>query len=374
MLFRVFSAAFLALSIGALSAANAFETKAREAIIVDDATQTVLYAKEANKPMPPSSMSKLMTLYLLFDSLKSGALTLDSTLRVSENAWRMGGSKMFVPLDSQVRVEDLIRGIIVQSGNDACVVVAEALGGSEQGFAVMMNRKAAEIGLKASHFANSTGWPDEKHVMTPADLAQLSYKLVHDFPEYYPYFSEKEFTYNGITQSNRNRLLWRNTGVDGLKTGHTEIAGYGITISAKDEATGRRVHVVVNGLENDVDRIDEAGRLAEHGLRDFALRPIGTANVPLESLPVYMGAADAVAIGFIEPQSLMLARDATMLRFVLSANAPVMAPISKGQELGKVIVKHEDQILAWLPVVALHDVPEAGLWRRFTLNLRQLLQ
>ena len=361
----------LALAIG--THANAFDTKAKQAIIVDDATQTLLLGKNALEQMPPSSMSKLMTLYVLFDKLKSGALTLESTFPVSEKAWKKGGSKMFVRVNTDVAVEDLIRGIIVQSGNDACIVVAEALGGSEEGFAKLMNDKAAQIGLSGSHFANATGWPHEQHYMTPADLATLTHRLVHDFPDYYPYFAEKNFTYSGITQPNRNRLLGQGVGVDGLKTGHTEIAGYGIAISAMDEASGRRVNVVVNGLDSDADRISEARRLAEYGLREFEAHTLGQAGAQIAELPVWMGAEDTVALGLAQPIAVALPRDTSGIRFRLMADASPAAPIAQGQTVATLMIEHNGQLLRAVPLLALSEVPKASLWRRFWLNLGQMI-
>jgi D-alanyl-D-alanine carboxypeptidase (penicillin-binding protein 5/6) len=311
---------------------------------------------------------------VLFDKLKSGALTLESTFPVSEKAWKKGGSKMFVKVNTDVSVEDLIRGIIVQSGNDACIVVAEALGGSEEAFAKLMNDKAAQIGLSGSHFANATGWPDERHMMTPADLATLTHRLIHDFPDYYPYFAEKEFTYSGITQPNRNRLLGQGVGVDGLKTGHTEAAGYGISISAIDEASGRRVNVVVNGLESDADRISEARRLAEYGLREFEAHSLGQAGVQVAELPVWMGAQEAVSLGLAQPIAVALPRDTSSLRFRMTAEtSPLAAPISQGQTVATLMVEHDGQLLRAVPLIALSEVPEASLWRRFWLNLAQMI-
>ncbi len=364
----------LALSLAIASHAHAFDTKAKQAIIVDDATQTLLLGKEALKQMPPSSMSKLMTLYVLFDKLKSGALTLDSTFHVSEKAWKKGGSKMFVRVNTDVAVKDLIRGIIVQSGNDACIVVAEALGGSEEGFAKLMNDKAAQIGLSGSHFANATGWPHEQHYMTPADLATLTHLLVHDFPEYYPFFAEQTFTYSGITQPNRNRLLGQGIGVDGLKTGHTEAAGYGITISAMDETSGRRVNVVVNGLESDADRISEARRLAEYGLREFEAHSLGTADVPIAEFPVWMGAQESVALGLAQPIAVALPRETSGIHFRLKADtSPAIAPIAQGEAIATLMIEHDGQLLRAVPLLALSDVPEASLWRRFWLNLEHMI-
>jgi D-alanyl-D-alanine carboxypeptidase (penicillin-binding protein 5/6) len=242
------------------SVAKAFETKAKQAILVDLTTHTVLLDKNADERMPPSSMSKLMTTYMIFDGLRNGSLELSDKLRVSEKAWRKGGSKMFVELGKQIALEDLLRGIIIQSGNDACIVVAEHLAGSEEAFANMMNEKAKEIGLVGSNFVNATGWPDPEHYMTARDLYVLALHIMAEFPQYYPFYSEKSFTYHNIKQPNRNVLLHRNLGVDGMKTGHTQAAGYGIVVSAKNDE-GRRLLLVINGMESERERADEAARL-----------------------------------------------------------------------------------------------------------------
>ena len=226
--------------------AATMETQAEEAFLVDFQTGAVLLDKNADVRMPPSSMSKMMTAYMVFERLKDGRLSLDDELPVSEKAWRKGGSKMFVEVGDQVRVEDLLRGVIVQSGNDACIVLAEGLAGSEEAFAEQMTAKGREIGLTGSNFTNATGWPDENHYVTARDLATLAERIIVDHPEYYHYYSEKEFTWNDIRQGNRNPLLYRNVGADGLKTGHTEAAGYGLTASAMQN--GRRLLLVVNGL------------------------------------------------------------------------------------------------------------------------------
>jgi serine-type D-Ala-D-Ala carboxypeptidase (penicillin-binding protein 5/6) len=236
MVLRRTIAALAVLAASALSSvamAEPIATNAKHLYIVDFQTGSVLYDKMAEEQLGPASMSKLMTVYMLFDALKRGDVKLSDTFHVSEKAWAMQGSKMFVDIDSDVKVEDLLRGILIQSGNDACIVVAEGLAGSEEAFAERMNKKAKEIGLTGSNFTNSTGWPDPNHYMTAKDIEVLSEHLIRDFPEYYPYFSEKEFTWHGIKQGNRNPLLYRTgSGVDGLKTGHTEEAGFGVSASA----------------------------------------------------------------------------------------------------------------------------------------------
>ncbi len=242
------------------------DTAAKWAVIIDFNTGATLLDKDADAPMPPSSMTKLMTMYIVYGMLKSGRLKLDQELPVSERAWRMQGSKMFVPIGGQVKVEDLIRGVIVQSGNDACIVFAEAIAGSEEQFVDLMNQKAKEIGLTNSNFRNCTGWPDPAQRMTCRDIATVARRLIQDFPEYYHYDNEKTFKYNNIEQENRNPLVQKGL-ADGLKTGHTEEGGFGLVASA--QRGGRRVIVVVNGLTSMHQRREESERLLEWSFREF---------------------------------------------------------------------------------------------------------
>ena len=272
--------------------AAAIETMAREALLVDMDTGAVLLEKNADKPMPPASMSKIMTTYMVFSRLREGKLAMDDTLPVSERAWRRGGcvsdgSTMCLKLGERVKVEDLLQGIIVQSGNDASIVIAEGLAGSEEAFASEMNKKAKEIGLKGSVFRNSTGLPEPDHVMTARDLAVLAERTIKDFPEYYHFYSEKEFTYNGIKQGNRNPLLYKSVGADGLKTGHTKEAGYGLTASAKQ--ADRRVVLVVAGLPSMAARAEESVRLIDYAFREFENVPLVKAGEQVETASVWLG-------------------------------------------------------------------------------------
>ena len=244
----------LASSIIVSVQAHAFDTTAKNALLMDAETGYVMLNKNADVPMPPASMSKLMTAYMIFDALKSGELSMDTEFTVSENAWRKGGAKsgsstMFLKPNQKVKIKDLIRGIIVQSGNDACIVAAENMAGSEEIFADIMTRKAKDLGLSNASFKNATGLPQKGHEMSAADLAKLAQAIIRDFPEYYSIYSEKEFKYNGIKQGNRNPLLYGIEGADGLKTGHTEASGYGLTGSVKT-ADGRRLIMVINGLKS----------------------------------------------------------------------------------------------------------------------------
>ena len=263
------------------------DTGARQAFVIDYDTDAALLEKNPDERMPPSSMSKLMTMYMVFDRLKQGRLKLDQELPVSERAWRMGGSKMFVQAGTAVPVEALIRGVVVQSGNDACVVFAEAISGSEQQFADAMNEKAREIGLASSTFRNSTGWPDPEHRTTCRDLARLAKRIIADFPEYYAYYNERSFRWNDITQENRNPTLARVPGADGFQTGHTEEAGYGLTASAKRGE--RRLILVFNGLPTMRARAEESERLLEWGFREFENVSLFRAGETVEEVPVYLG-------------------------------------------------------------------------------------
>jgi D-alanyl-D-alanine carboxypeptidase (penicillin-binding protein 5/6) len=339
------------------------DTLARQALIMDADTGAVLLEKNADERMPPSSMSKLMTMYVVFDMLKQGRLRLDQELPVSERAWRMGGSKMFVDLGASISVENLMRGVIVQSGNDACVVLAEAISGSEQQFAELLNETAPRIGLTNSTFRNATGWPDPEHRMTSRDLAILARRLINDFPEYYRYYNERSFRWHDITQENRNPLLYRVPGADGLKTGHTEEAGYGLTGSVK--RGDRRLILVVNGLPSMRARAEESERLMEWGFREFENVVLFKASDTVEEVPVWLGSRSTVPLVGGRDLVLTLPRQwRRNLQVKLRYEAPVAAPISKGQELGRLEVSGQGVPSMSLPLIAGADVEQLGLLSR----------
>ena len=358
-------------SAGAL--AEPITTNAKHAYIVDFQTGAVIYDKLAEERLDPASMSKLMTVYMLFDALKRGDVKLTDTFHVSKKAWAMQGSKMFVDIDSDVKVEDLIRGMIIQSGNDACIVVAEGLAGSEEEFANRMNKKAAEIGLTGSHFTNSTGWPDPDHYMTAKDIATLSRHLIVDFPEYYPYFSEKEFIWNGIKQGNRNPLLYRTgSGVDGLKTGHTEDAGFGVSATAVRE--GRRIIMVVHGLGGMQERADEAGQLLDWAFRETGNYTVASKGAALAEAPVEYGEAEKVPLTVAQDLVLTLPKgDRQKVTAKAVVNTPIMAPLTAGQEVGKLVVSAPNMPDYTYPLVAGQDVPEMGFGGRIFVNLHRLV-
>jgi len=361
------------LSAGAAKA-QSVDTKALFAYLVDDDTGSVLLNKQGDDKMVPSSMTKLMTMYLLDERLKEGRVKLTDVFHVSEKAWRMQGSKMFVPLGGDVPVEDLVRGIIIQSGNDACIVAAEGLSGSEENFAREMNRMAKKLGLNGSHFMNATGWPDPEHYMTAHDLALLAHHVIHDYPDSYHYYTEKTFTYNRISQFNRNRLLGNDIGVDGLKTGHTDDGGYGITLSAKEPQSGRRLILVINGLQSDNDRMEEGDRLLRWGFREFQDVTVVKAGEAVDEAKIWFGVKPAVALTAEKDVVLTLPANAEeAAKFKLVYTGPVPAPVQKGQHIADLVVTLEGHESQAVPLVAAEDVPKLSGFRKAWATLNYLV-
>ncbi|MBY0429415.1 MAG: D-alanyl-D-alanine carboxypeptidase [Alphaproteobacteria bacterium] len=351
-------------------------TLAKQAYLIDTNTQTVLLDKGGEDRMPTSSMSKMMTIYMVFDALKNKKISLTDDFTVSEKAWRTtyktGGSSSFMPINSKVKVEDLIRGVIIQSGNDATVVLAEGIAGSESAFMAAANEKAQQLGLKNSHFVNPSGLPDPEHYSTPQDLALLAWHLIYDFPEYYHYFSEKEFTFNGIKQGNRNPLLYRNIGVDGLKTGHADEAGYGITASAM--RNGRRLILVVNGLGSEQERADESARLIGYGYDEFSLQTMAKKDEPIRSVKVAFGEAKTVPIAVTSDAAVTVKNSQrSHVKSSISLNEPIEAPIAKGTEIGKFNIMQDDKKLMEFPVVATQDVQKLGFFPLMIAKLKFML-
>ena len=330
------------------------DTAAKWAVILDFNTGATLLDKDADVPMPPSSMTKLMTMYIVYSLLKSGRLQLAQELPVSERAWRMGGSKMFVQIGSQVRVEDLIRGVIVQSGNDACIVFAEAIAGSEEQFADMMNQKARELGLQQTNFRNSTGWPDPEQRMSARDIANLARRLIQDFPEYYKYDSEKSFKYNNIEQQNRNPLVQKGL-ADGLKTGHTDDGGFGLVASA--ERGSRRVVLVVNGLTSMHQRAEESERLLEWSFREFEDVTLFTAGDTVEQAPVWLGAEPTVPLVGGRDLVVTMPRGwQKRAKVTLEYDSPIPAPVTRGATVGRLSVSGQGVPDLQIPLLAGADV------------------
>lgn len=351
-------------------------TIARFAYMIDAQTGTVLLSKDADKPMAPSSMAKMMTVYLLFDDLASGKLKLDTEFKVSERAYAITrgvhSSTMFLELGATATVGDLIQGIIVDSGNDASVAVAEGMAGSEEGFADRMNKKARELGLTGSVFKNSSGWPAEGQRVTARDLAVLASRTIHDFPQFYKYYAQREFSYNGKTQPNRNLELKTVPGVDGLKTGHTEEGGFGQTTSAIRE--GRRLVLVLNGLNSISDRAQETARLIEWGFRESSNTTLVRAGDTLAEAPVWLGIQDKVPL--VSPVAIQMTTvtgQAGQPRVVAKFDGPVPAPIIKGTRLGTAAITFPDGRTVDYPLEAGTDVPRLGVMGRIAAAARHYL-
>ncbi len=352
-----------------------FKTPAKHAIMVEGATGAVLFEHEADVQMPPSSMSKLMTIYLTFERLRDGNIILDDKFEVSETVWRkwrLQGSTMFLKAGQKVTVHDLLMGVVVQSGNDACAVLAEGLAGSEEAFVHWSNEKAKELGMTNSHFTNVNGWPDEDHYMSSRDLAILSQKLVTDFPEYYPMFKEKKFTFNDISQTNRNPLLYSMPAADGLKTGHTEAAGYGLVASAVEK--GRRLILVVNGLKSNRARAREAERLLRHGFRDFSVYPLFKAGDIVDSANVWLGENGKVPLIIEDDVVLSISRqDRRKMKAKIIYTGPIPAPIVKGQPIAILEISAKDMKPIEFPLVAGADISKLGGVSRLKAAFNYLL-
>jgi len=342
------------LALPAFGQNSGFQTKAPHAVIMDYETGEVLYEKDARTAMAPASMTKIMTADMVFEALKNGTVTLDTEFHVSEEAWRRGGVKsgsstMFLKVKSSVRVEDLLRGIIIQSGNDACIVVAEGLAGSETAFADQMTARAKEIGLESASFRNATGWPDPEHNISAFDLARLARHSIQTYPDYYSIYGENSFTWNDIKQGNRNPLLGKFTGADGMKTGSTEASGYGLVGSA--ERAGKRRIIVVNGLESKSDRSDVSLRLMSAAFSQFKVYQLYKSGDVIGDVNVYMGAVDKVKVRIDQNvQAGIFRGDRSKISSIMMSK-PAVAPISIGDHIADMIISvpgREDKKIALL--------------------------
>lgn len=348
------------------------DTSASAALMIEFDTGMVLLEKDADARTYPASMTKLMTAYMVFERLKNGSLSLDDTFLVSEKAWRKGGSKMYVEVGDRAVVEDLLRGIIIQSGNDATIVVAEGLAGSEEAFARQMTEKAREIGMLNTQFRNASGWPDDDHYTTARDLATLATAIIRDFPEYYHFYSETEFTYANITQGNRNPLLYRDIGADGLKTGHTEASGYGLASSAIRD--GLRLILVVNGLESRQARSQESERLLDWGFREFSRLRLFEAGETVAQAPVWLGTEPTVPLIVQAPLDIVMRRtERDDLKVVLRTEEPIAAPIQPGSIQGEVVVTAPGMDTIRVPVVAGEPVERLGSFGRLRAAIEYLI-
>ena len=352
--------------------ANAFDTASRAALVVDLKSGATLRHKNADTPIPPASMSKLMTLNMVFEAIQEGRLSLNETFRVSEKAWKKGGSRMFVREGDRIRVEDLIRGVIIQSGNDACIVLAEGLAGSEDAFARRMNERAAELGMDGSHFANATGWPHPEHKMSARDLVFLAERMVKAFPEFYPYFAEEEFTWDGVKQANRNPLLYLDIGADGLKTGHTEEAGYGLVGSAVRD--GRRIVFAMSGLDSAKARSVESERLMTWAYREFQTSKVASAGQIIGEADVWIGAEATVPLMPLNDVIATAAFGSTdALTATIRYDGPIAAPIAQGDRIAELIIESPGLDAVSVPLVAASSVDTGGVFTRVAAALSSLI-
>jgi len=350
----------------------AIETIAKQAILYDMDTKSVLFKKNSDQLVSPSSMSKIMTIYYVFKKISEGELSLQDEFIVSKKAWKKGGSKMFVKVNEKVKVEDLIRGIIVQSGNDACIVLAEGLSGSEKLFSEELTELGKEIGLKNSFFTNSTGWPDPQHLMTVDDLLTLSIRTIKDFPDLYHYYSEKEFTFSGIKQLNRNPLLFTDLNSDGLKTGHTSLGGYGLVATVKKN--DRRLILVLNGLNSSKDRAKEAQRLLKIGFNQFEILKIAEANEKLKTLNVWGGDKKKINIFSKDEIKITIPKKIKkQLSFAIKYQSPLIPPITSEEPIGEFLIKKNKEILKKFKLFTDQNVKKMNFFQKIGHNFRYLL-
>jgi D-alanyl-D-alanine carboxypeptidase (penicillin-binding protein 5/6) len=348
---------------------------ARAWLLLDVGSGQVLTSEKPDERIEPASLTKLMTAYLTFAAIKNKTITLDQVVPVSEKAWKISGSKMFIEPNMPVTVKELIHGMIIQSGNDACIALSEAIAGSEENFVQLMNKEAARLGLKNTHFENSTGLPAPTHLASVRDLATLSAAIIRDFPDFYPIYSIKEYTYNKIRQPNRNRLLSLDPTVDGLKTGHTESAGYCLISSAK--RNDRRLISVVVGTTSDSVRAQESQKLLNWGYLAYDSAKVYAANQAVSDFRIWKGAENSVKVGVLSDLVLSLPKgDAQKLKTTIVPPADLIAPIAKGQKVTSVQLSMDGKTIGEYPLVALSDVPEAGwfgrLWDAIRLWIKNL--
>ena len=336
------------------------QVAAESYLLIDFDSGKVLAEKNADKQVEPASITKLMTAYVVYHELEAGRLSLDEKVTISEKAWRMGGSRMYLELGSQVTVEELLKGLIIQSGNDASVALAEHIAGSEEAFVDVMNQYAAKLGMTSTYYKNSTGWPDKQHLTTARDIAKLASAIIREFPEHYKRYSEKVYTYNNIKQYNRNKLLWRDKSVDGLKTGHTESAGYCLVSSAK--RGDMRLISVVLGTKSEKARASVSQSLLNYGFRFYETHKLYAAGEILSHARVWKGDSENVALGLMQDLYVTIPRGSYKnLQALMDVDAKLEAPIKKGQELGVVRITLNDIDLQRAPLVALNQVERGSL-------------
>ena len=342
-------------------------------ILIDASTGKIIAEKNSDEKLPPASLTKMMTLYVVSNALQNEQIHLTDNVRISHDAWKIGGSRMFVKEGEEVSIENLLKGIIVDSGNDACVAVAEHLGGSESGFSEIMNQQARDLGMSNSHFTDSTGLPDENLYTTAKDLAILGRALVNDFPQYYEWYKQKWFTFNGIRQPNRNRLLWRNSQVDGIKTGHTNEAGFCLVSSAKRD--NMRLISVVLGSPSESIRADDSERLLNYGFRFFETHELYKARKNILELEVYKGASNKVSAGVLKDQYLTIPTGQYQrLNITTTVTDNLIAPIAKDAQVGELVIKYDDKVVETYPIYALEEVPAGGFFTRMKDSIRLMFK
>ncbi|OOZ40847.1 D-alanyl-D-alanine carboxypeptidase family protein [Solemya elarraichensis gill symbiont] len=330
-------------------------------LLVEMETGQVLAEQNASKKLEPASLTKIMTAHVVFMELEAKRISLSDMVLISEKAWRTQGSKMFIEVNKEVSVEDLLKGLIIQSGNDAAIALAEHVAGSEEAFATLMNQEAKKLGMKDSHFTNSSGLPDENHYTTARDIALVTMASIRDFPEYYKWYSQRDYTFNEIKQDNRNTLLWQDATIDGVKTGHTEAAGFCLVASAMRD--GRRLVSVVMGAANTSARATESRKLLNYGFRFYVTKKLLSGNKPLQKVKVWKGATETIEVGIAKDLVKTIPHDsADKIKASLTVDTSLVAPISKGTRLGSVKVTLDDKTLATLPLIALTDVESGGIF------------
>jgi D-alanyl-D-alanine carboxypeptidase (penicillin-binding protein 5/6) len=344
---------------------------AKNFILVDANSSRVLAEKEADVKVEPASITKLMTSYVIYHELEAGRLSMDDMVTISEKAWRMGGSRMYVEVDKQVSVHDLMKGLIIQSGNDATVALAEHVAGTERAFVDLMNQYAAKLGMINTHFLNSTGWPEEGHLTTARDISKLAVAVIREFPEHYAWYKEKVFTYNNIKQYNRNKLLWSDDSVDGVKTGHTESAGYCLVASAV--RSDMRLVSVVLGTESEKARASVSQSLLNYGFRFFETHKLYTAGEVLNRSRVWKGDSEKVSLGLLDDLYITIPRGSYgQLEAVMDVDANIEAPLDKGSQHGAVRVNLAEKEMLQTPLVALESVGEGSMFQRAKDHILQL--
>ena len=346
---------------------------AKAYLLIDHNSGHVLAEHNADKKIEPASLTKLMTAYVVLYEIDRGGISLDDEVKISEKAWRMGGSRMFIRVNTLVTVRELLKGLIIQSGNDASVALAEHIASSESSFVELMNQHAERLGMNSTHFNNSTGWPDKNHYTTARDLSILSRAIINDFPKHYSEYKEKEYTYNNIRQYNRNRLLWLDDRVDGLKTGHTEAAGYCLISSAKND--NMRLISVVTGTKRDDARIAASRKLLNYGFRFFETRLIHQANTEITKLRVWKGEQEELALGIAKDLYVTLAKGSfKKIKNNIQVEAMIEAPITAGQNYGQLNIMLGDKKIASQKLIALSDIKKGSIWRILVDNITLMFQ